>query len=79
MLDKQIQELATLIRATHHNDLVAMWEDGEYSSLLVKQTSEIIPRLAEGGVLGLVLGGPHMLKRFGNKHVKTTPMGDMSW
>lgn len=79
LLDKQIQELATLIRSTHHNDLVAMWEDGEYSNLLVKQTSEIIPRLAEGGILGLVLGGPRMLKRFGTKHVKTTPMGDMSW
>ena len=44
LLDKQVQELATLIRATHHNDLVAMWEDGEYSSLLVKETAEIVPQ-----------------------------------
>ena len=79
LLDKQIQELATLIRATHHNDLVAMWEDGEYSSLLVKETAEIAPKIAEGGVLGLLLGGPTFMRRMKNRSVKTTPLGDLSF
>lgn len=49
LIDKQIQQLGTLIRATHHKDLVAMYEDGEYLSTSLALGLEMLPALAEGG------------------------------
>lgn len=45
LIDKQMKELDTIIRSTHHSDLVSMWEDGEYMSFALGTALDLAPRL----------------------------------
>lgn len=66
LIDKQIEQLGVLIRATHHKDLVAMYEDGEYLSASLGLGLQMLPALAEGGFVA-------WLTRLGRGHGSKTP------
>lgn len=71
LIDKQMKELDTIIRATHHKDLIAMWEDGEYMSLVVGSALEGGPRIVQGllNVLGMYGGAKTLNKGKGAKNM----------
>lgn len=64
LIDKEMANLDTVIRATHHKDLISMWEDGEYTQMFIGAALEGAPRIIQGGLSGLGLyGGARTLKK----------------
>lgn len=63
LVKKQISEIGENIgkiraeaRKTHHDDLVAMWEDGQGEGMVIQALPQIIQLIAEVGIFGFLFG-----------------------
>lgn len=58
VIEETARNLDTLIRSTHHKDLISMWEDGEYSNLFFGSIIQMLQSAPSfiGGVVGGKIG-----------------------
>lgn len=62
-IDKQMELLGTQIRATHHSDLIAMYEDGEYMNTALGFAFQVAPGMIQGATTAGTFG---LAQRFAN-------------